>query len=96
MQEKMSLRLKYLDSLPKTRIKNVPREVSEGLLLNGRKIIRSTRAECRGTYIHYELSLRELVFGGSLEKKQKAMILIYERLERMDIRFNKLVKNLSF
>ena len=83
--------LKYLDSLPKTSVNKVPREVSEGLLLNSRKMIRTIRAECKGTYIHYEHSARQLVFGGSLEKKQKAMILMYERLERMDIRYNGLV-----
>ena len=96
MQEKMSLRLNYLDSLrslPKTKI-YVPREVSEGLRFN--EIVRRTRAECKGTFIKYEHRTRQLVFGGSLEKKQKAMILMYEKLERMDIRFNGLVKNLNW
>ena len=83
----MSIKLRYLNSLPKTKIE-VPSEVSEGLLFNEGKIVKRTRAECKGTFIKYEHNARQLVFGGSLEKKQKAMILMYERLERMDIRFN--------
>ena len=90
----MSLSIKYLNSLPKTKLP-VPREVSEGLLFHDGKIVRKTRAECRGTFIKYEHNARKLVFGGSLEKKQKAMILMYEGLERLGIRFNMWVKNLS-
>ena len=84
-------KIKYLNSLPKTKI-TVPREVSEGLLFSAGKIVRRTRAQCEGTFIKYEHNSRQLVFGGSLEKKQKAMILMYEGLERMEIRFNGLVK----
>ena len=87
----MSVKFKYLNSLPKTKI-TVPREVSEGLLFSAGKIVRRTRAQCEGTFIKYEHNSRQLVFGGSLEKKQKAMILMYEGLERMEIRFNGLVK----
>ena len=90
----MSLRIKHLNSLPKTKIA-VPREVSEGLLLNEGKIVKKTRAECKDTFIKYEHRTRQLVFGGSLEKKQKAMIIMYERLERMDIRYNGSVQNLA-
>ena len=87
----MSLYLDHLNSLPKTKI-TVPREVSEGLLFRTRKLIRSTRALCKGTFISYDHKAWQLVFGGTPEKKQKAMILMYEGLERMDIRFNGLVK----
>ena len=90
----MSLSIKYLNSLPKTKLP-VPREVSEGLLFHDGKIVRKTRAECRGTFIKYEHNARKLVFGEPLEEKQKAMILIYEGLERLGIRFNMWVKNLS-
>ena len=69
----------------------VTREVKDCLFNESSKIIRSTRAECKGTFINYEHHTRQLVFGGSLEKRQKAMILMYERLERMDIRYNGLV-----
>ena len=87
--------LKYLDSLPKTSVNKVPREVSEGLLLNSRKMIRAIRAECKGTYIHYDHGARQLVFGGSLEKKQKAMILMHEKLDKMGVNFEGWVKALS-
>ena len=88
-------KIKYLNSLPKTKI-TVPREVSEGLLFSAGKIVRRTRAQCEGTFIKYDHKTRQLVFGGSLEKKQKAMILMYEGLERMEIRFNGLVKLLLY
>ena len=71
----------------------VPQEVSK--LFNKGDIVRQARAECKGgsgTYIKYDHKSRHLVFGGSLEKKQKAMIIIYEGLEKMDVKFNGLVK----
>ena len=69
----------------------VSRELKEYLFLGSSKVIRDTRAECKFTYIKYELKTRELVFGGSLEKQQKAMILMYEKLEKMGIKYNRLV-----
>ena len=67
----------------------VPREVKDYLYFESSKIIRSTRAECKGTIIKYEHRTRQLVFGGSLEKKHKAMILMYEKLEKMGIKYNR-------
>ena len=81
-------KLKFLDSLPKTKI-TAPVEVSKSLLRNSRSIIKETRAECRGTYIEYHPRLRQLVFGGSQEKKQIAMMKMYDNLDRQGIRFNK-------
>ena len=73
----------------------VPREVTDCLLTESSKIVRSTRAECKSTFIKYEHNSRQLVFGGSLERKQKAMILMYEKLDKMGVNFEGWVKALS-
>ena len=80
--------LAYLNALPRTKIPNTPIEVSE-CLLSHREIIVTTRAQCRGTYIQYSPKTRCLMFGGSPKKRQEAMMLIYDKLERRGIRFNK-------
>ena len=69
----------------------LPREVKDCLF--DKKIFTATRAECRGTYIKYENHTRQLVFGGSVEKKQKAMILMYEKLEKEGVKFIGFVKS---
>ena len=79
---------------PKSKI-FVPREVKSCLFNESSQIIRTTRAECKATFIKYELNTRQLVFGGSLEKKQKAMILMYEKLEKKGVKFVGLVKDFS-
>ena len=74
----------------------VPNEVAK--LFNKVAIIRQARAECKGAGgggIKYDNKSRHLVFRGSLEKKQKAMIIIYESLEKMDVKFNGLVEKTS-
>ena len=73
----------------------VPREVKECLFNESSKIIRTTRAECKATFIKYEHNTRQLVIGGSLEKKQKAMILMCEKLDKMGVKFHGLVKDFS-
>merc|ERR1719348_1141424 len=81
----------YLRTLPKTKIPNIPVGVSE-CLLGHREIIVTTRAQCRGTFIEYYSKTRCLMVGGSPEKRQKALMLIYDKLERRGIRFNNLWK----
>ena len=73
----------------------VPREVKDCLFTESSKIVRSTRAECKTTFIKYEHNSRQLVFGGSLERKQKAMILMHEKLDKMGVNFEGWVKALS-
>ena len=79
---------------PKSKI-FVPREVKNCLFNEYSQVFRSIRAECKTTLIKYENSARQLVFGGSLEKKQKAMILMYEKLEKKGVKFVGLVKDFS-
>ena len=69
----------------------VPHEVKDYLFFESSQVIRSTRAECKATYIKYDPKLRQLVFGGSVEKKQKAMIVMYEKFEKMGLKYNRFV-----
>ena len=75
---------------PKSKI-YVPRDVKDCLFKESSNVIRSTRAECKATFIKYEHNSRQLVFGGSLAKKQKAMRVMYEKLEKMGVGFTGLV-----
>ena len=84
----------YARECPEDGVKSkifVPREVRDCLFTESSKVIRSTRAECKATFIKYEHNSRQLVFGGSLQKKQKAMIVMYEKLEKMGVGFIGLV-----
>ena len=79
---------------PKSKV-FVPRDVKDCLFTESSKIVRSTRAECKTTFIKYEHNSRQLVFGGSLERKQKAMILMYDKLDKMGVNFEGWVRALS-
>jgi len=81
--------MNYLESLPKTKI-SAPNVVMDQLFRRSSEILKSTRAECKNTFIKVDSKLQKLIIGGSQEKRQKAMMLLYEKLENKGIRFNEL------
>ena len=83
-----SLGLAHLDRLPKIKIRRIPFVVDERLQRHSREIIRLARERCRGTFIEYSPKNRCLIIGGLPEKRQKAMMSIYDLLEAKGIRYN--------
>ena len=55
-------------------------------------IIRSTKAECKWTFINYEYHTRQLALGSSQKKKRRVLILMYEKLERLGVKLDEWVQ----
>ena len=72
-------------SVPFTKIQ-VPRVVMDCLLNNSGELIKSVRDEAKHTTIKCDAIIRQIIFQGP--KRQKAMMIMYGKLDRRKIRFN--------